>query len=567
MADRKKLGETAEFRIKRKKKKGMARWQKVLMGMAVLFCAIVLLASSMYAYYKHIYKPAHSVDTNTHKEYIESLLEKNEGDNPGAENTLASLSVDKSKYTFLVIGTDRRAWLTDVMMVATYDIKKKSLSIMQIPRDTYVALSEKLNLDENGIILPENFAEGSGSTGHKMNEVMWFGASFAEAEMKRLAELAKGADDAEITRLLNDTFIDIDKTLFVNYLNSKSSSVKAQILYNVKLDFGIKYVASLLTWSFCTPIDYYVQMNLDGFVNIVDAIGGVDVYVQEDMDYDDPTQNLHIHIKKGQQHLDGKDAEGFVRFRQGYAAADIARTNAQKIFMTAFIKKVVSLDGLMNIDDLVEEVLSNLKTNITFNTAASFAVNAIDIDFSKINMFTMPGSSLYKNGVSYYSVDKTTLVDYVNKYLSKYTDEIDEKYFYAIEIAAGNESTPPMTAEDIKDNQPDLGFITYVPSTPDDSEPSEDSDTGENPDDSADNKDASGKETENKDDADNADNNEISDNTNVDGADKEDKADENEDGAADIKDADLGAQDSSEESKEDNENTDENTADNLDEAA
>ena len=90
---------------------------------------------------------------------------------------------------------------------------------------------------------------------------------------------------------------------------------------------GIVYI---LARSFGTPIDFYAQLNLDGFVNIVNAIGGVDVYIQEDMDYEDPLQNppLKIHLKKGMQHLDGKKAEQFIRFRYGYAAADIARIDA-----------------------------------------------------------------------------------------------------------------------------------------------------------------------------------------------------------------------------------------------
>ena len=61
--------------------------------------------------------------------------------------------------------------------------------------------------------------------------------------------------------------------------------------------------------------DKYVIVNFDGIAAIVDAIGGVDYDVPFDMKYDDPSQNLHIDLKKGQQPLDGKQIVGFLRWR------------------------------------------------------------------------------------------------------------------------------------------------------------------------------------------------------------------------------------------------------------
>ena len=71
----------------------------------------------------------------------------------------------------------------------------------------------------------------------------------------------------------------------------------------------------------------------------MDRIGGVDMYVAYDMYYSDPEQNLYINIKQGQQTLMGKDAEGFVRYRSGYIMADIARGDAQKMFISPFISR------------------------------------------------------------------------------------------------------------------------------------------------------------------------------------------------------------------------------------
>lgn len=450
------FGATAEFRIRRKKKKGLAGWQKFLIAIAVILCAAVLAVAGAFTYFKYIHKPVSDVG---------DLPLPNIGDNIPTDTPDDGLNVpdnvnkvQESRYNFLVIGCDRREWLSDVIMIATYDVKEKSVAIMQIPRDTYVTVNNKLLLDENGVITSENF-DGKNDYGCKINAVLGHGGNFAAKELSRLASLAANATDAEIDALCKESFLEIDRKTLNAYTGAANRSEKTELEYDVKLKFGIKYLSALLTHSFGTPIDFYAQVNLDGFVNIVNAIGGVDVYVQEDMNYDDPLQDLHIHIKKGQQHLDGKAAEGFIRFRYGYAAADIARIDAQKIFMTAFLKKVISLEGIMNLDALVKEVAANLNTNISLSDALYFATNALDLDFSKVVMLTMPGAPATPNGVSYYSIDKKTMMEYVNTYLNKYSEPLGEEHFHAVEIASGNISTPPLTAADITDNQPDLGFM------------------------------------------------------------------------------------------------------------
>ncbi len=67
--------------------------------------------------------------------------------------------------------------------------------------------------------------------------------------------------------------------------------------------------------TFGIPIDYYIYVDLKGFVALVDELEGVDVYIPEEMNYDDPYQDLHIHYTKGQHHLNGQQAMEVVRFR------------------------------------------------------------------------------------------------------------------------------------------------------------------------------------------------------------------------------------------------------------
>ncbi len=451
MAKKDKFSSTTEFKIKHNKKKKMAGWQVFLISFAVVVCTLFVAVLGAFTYFKYIHRPLSTPDTNDGHNIVVSTPVNNANTN----NT--GLTINKNRYNFLILGCDRKEWLSDVIMIATYDISEKRVSIMQIPRDTYVTVNNSLILDDEGRISHENF-DGKNDYGCKINAVLGHGGNIAEKELNRIATLAEGAEISELSKICEDSFLDIEASELLNYISEENSTKKYNRKYDIKLKFGIKYLSALIARSFATPIDFYAQVNLDGFVNIVDAIGGVDVYVQDDMFYYDPYQDLRIDIPKGQQHLDGEKAEGFIRFRAGYIAADIARIDAQKIFMTAFIKKVLSLEGILNIDSLIREVTENLNTNISFTDALYFGTNALDIDLSKIVMLTMPGKSAYKDRISYYSIDRTTLMEYVNLYHNKFNEELTEEYFYAVEIVKGNDSTPPLTAEDITENQPDLGF-------------------------------------------------------------------------------------------------------------
>jgi LCP family protein required for cell wall assembly len=81
-------------------------------------------------------------------------------------------------------------------------------------------------------------------------------------------------------------------------------------------------------------VDKVMALNFDAFKQMIDAVDGVDVYVPKNMNYDDRRGHLHIHLKAGHQHLNGDQAEGFVRFR--HSDDDFHRTARQRDFVLAF---------------------------------------------------------------------------------------------------------------------------------------------------------------------------------------------------------------------------------------
>ncbi len=114
---------------------------------------------------------------------------------------------------------------------------------------------------------------------------------------------------------------------------------------------GERGIKQFISDALGVPIDFFVVLKLQFFDDLVNAIGGVDVDIPQDMHYSDPSQNLEIHLSKGRAHLNGREAEQFVRYRSGYVNADLGRLDAQKIFLKAFAKQcqTLSIPALLRI--------------------------------------------------------------------------------------------------------------------------------------------------------------------------------------------------------------------------
>ncbi|MEO3946144.1 LCP family protein [Gorillibacterium sp. CAU 1737] len=115
-------------------------------------------------------------------------------------------------------------------------------------------------------------------------------------------------------------------------------------------------------------IQYYVYTDFQGFMSLVDAIGGIDIDVEKDMDYVDAWDGheFDIHLKKGFQHLDGKTALQYVRFRHD-ATSDFTRTERQRKFMTAVAQKMQSTTNLLKLPKIVSAMDPYIETNLSVN--------------------------------------------------------------------------------------------------------------------------------------------------------------------------------------------------------
>ena len=425
-----------EIRKKRAKKNKLKTWQVVLI--AVLL--IILLSVGAFAVYFSVYKPQVSTSKLPFDPNTESDLPKTgqDGNQPGDDVPTPPKSDVARKdgfFNFLLLGCDKGGLNTDVIIVASFDTENGKIAMLQIPRDTYV----------------------EPSYGHrKLNSVYAKGYTTARTSLNSLKRAAgQSPDSKKLDQLCQDAAIDITPEVLKKYLDG---AVKQQELCH---QYGIQYVSDVLKDTFGIIIDFHAMVDLQGFRNIVDAIGGVEVTVQEDMNYDDPYQNLHIHLKAGTQTLDGDKAEQFIRFRYGYVGADISRIEAQKIFMSALIDKLMSMSTLPKIPELVEQLTQYVTTDLSMSDLIFFAKEAlIGTDLDAISMMTLPGVATNQLGGSYFSIAKAASVNMVNDYFNVFNRSITQEMVQAKELVESSAEQPDVsTAKEIEATPPELDFL------------------------------------------------------------------------------------------------------------
>lgn len=155
-------------------------------------------------------------------------------------------------------------------------------------------------------------------------------------------------------------------------------------------------------------LEYYVIVKTEGFIKLVDAIGGVTFNVPIDMDYDDEHQNLHIDLKKGEQLLDGDKAEQLVRFRHNndgssypeeYGDNDVGRMRTQREFMMAVIKQTAKVENIFKLGEILDVAEENVITNINFDVAKDYIPYAVEFNTENLLTAVLPGENTNKNEV------------------------------------------------------------------------------------------------------------------------------------------------------------------------
>ncbi len=166
--------------------------------------------------------------------------------------------------------------------------------------------------------------------------------------------------------------------------------------------------------------DGYILVDLKDFVSVVNFMGGVNFDVPMDMDYEDPTQNLKIHLKAGEQHLNGREAIQLVRFRSGYADADLGRTSVQRDFMQAALKQWTSPLKIWRIPFLTVMVATRIRTDMSLGNLGWIGRVGLLSHVHNIQMDLLPGEPQYIGSGSYYVADESATHSLMKQSYSPY---------------------------------------------------------------------------------------------------------------------------------------------------
>lgn len=239
--------------------------------------------------------------------------------------------------------------------------------------------------------------------------------------------------------------------------------------------------------------DYQVVVEWAAVGKLVDALGGVYFDVPRNMNYDDPTQDLSIHIQKGYQKLDGEQAMGVIRYRHdnnmkyGYVDGDIGRIATQQAFLKAVMQQLLQIQNVTKIHDLAQIFQDNVKTDLTLQNLFWFGKSAIlgGLTMDNVNFVTMPftntscWSRTYHNYQSYVTPKADELLELVNTSVSPFVEPSTLSELDIMSVNKdGSVSSTTGHVEDSKAAEP-----PYVPTstdtTPVDNEPDSGGDTGD----------------------------------------------------------------------------------------
>ena len=189
-------------------------------------------------------------------------------------------------------------------------------------------------------------------------------------------------------------------------------------------------------------IDHYVTINKSRFAEVIDAMGGVDIYVERDMEYEDPWDDdggLVIDLKQGLQHLDGETAIQYVRFRDS-EEGDIGRVRRQQAFMRACADRLSEPSMLIKLPELLGVAVKAIETDLSSTEMLAAAGSLKSAEASgNIKTGVVPGWLQYINEVSYLIPDAERLGYVVRDNLDF---KADKKHFerLAYEYMPGNDA-------------------------------------------------------------------------------------------------------------------------------
>ncbi len=209
---------------------------------------------------------------------------------------------------------------------------------------------------------------------------------------------------------------------------------------------GINLTVKTVEETFGVRVDHYIVLSNQGLVKFIDTIGGLPIYIEKDMYYNDISGDLHINLPKGDRVLTGKEAEGYMRFRKD-ALGDIGRIRRQQWFFNALGARMKDSQVLVKIPEVLKVMPKYILTDLSVYELSQYAALAKNIDMATVQVATLPGSPSQRGSISYWILDPEKTQDIINRLVYR-----DKPKALNGPVSVGILYTPDMQtkAEDLK---------------------------------------------------------------------------------------------------------------------
>ena len=265
-------------------------------------------------------------------------------------------------------------------------------SIDQEIQNTGEAQEKTLNFLVTGIDYTTTDASAGTSRGKLTDVIM-------------VVQLDLGSNEVDVLQIPRDTWVG----------TNASSTGKINAVYGRS---GLEGLARTIYDQLSIPLDHYVNVNMDGFINIVDAIGGVEMEITESFTLEGVT------FSPGVQTLSGIEAEKFVRERHHRSGGDIGRINAQRAFLAAMLKEFKQL-SMSELTSLVPILMQEVTTDLKVGTVLELMDTVMSIDTDNISFYTLPGEGATAyNGQSVWSYHRDATAELLNEHFRPYSDPV-----------------------------------------------------------------------------------------------------------------------------------------------
>lgn len=249
-------------------------------------------------------------------------------------------------------------------------------------------------------------------------------AESARTDTLMLATLNKDDKSVKLISIPRDSYVYIPEVGYEDKINHAHAFG------------GTKAAIETVENLFDIPVDYYMKVNFEAFIDVVDAIDGITVDVPYEFREQDSSDKANaIHLYGGEQELNGEEALALARTRK--LDNDIERGKRQQEIIKAIVSKTISVNSILKYDDLIEAVGGNLTTNMTFNEMKSFisyGTSGTNLDFETM---TLAGENYKPNRVYFWKLDDIAL------------NETKEKLQQHLEITSQTNSLTESNADNL----------------------------------------------------------------------------------------------------------------------